>query len=41
MSVKTLENHMSRIFAKLAVASRHELAAYAYESGYIRPTDPL
>jgi DNA-binding NarL/FixJ family response regulator len=35
ISVKTLENHMGHIFAKLSVASRHELAALAYEQGYV------
>lgn len=33
ITVKTLENHMSRIFEKLSVASRHELTALAYEKG--------
>jgi DNA-binding NarL/FixJ family response regulator len=37
ISVKTLENHMSNIFEKLAVASRHELTALAYDEGYLRP----
>jgi DNA-binding NarL/FixJ family response regulator len=37
ISVKTLENHMSHIFEKLAVASRHELTALAYDEGYLRP----
>jgi DNA-binding NarL/FixJ family response regulator len=35
ISVKTLESHMGHIFEKLSVASRHELAALAYEEGYI------
>jgi DNA-binding NarL/FixJ family response regulator len=35
ISVKTLENHMAHIFEKLSVASRHELAALAYEEGYV------
>lgn len=35
ISVKTLESHMGNIFAKLSVASRHELAALAYEEGYV------
>ena len=35
ISVKTLETHMGHIFEKLSVASRHELAALAYEEGYI------
>lgn len=39
VSVKTLENHMGNIFAKLSVASRHELTALAYEEGYVRPDD--
>lgn len=37
ISVKTLESHMGRIFAKLSVASRHELAAYAFQEGYVEP----
>jgi len=37
ISVKTLENHMGNIFEKLSVASRHELAALAYEEGYVQP----
>lgn len=37
MAVKTLENHMNHIFEKLSVASRHELAALAYEQGYVSP----
>lgn len=39
ISVKTLENHMHNIFAKLGVAGRHELSALLYESGYLRPED--
>lgn len=35
ISVKTLESHMGHIFDKLSVASRHELAALAYEEGYL------
>lgn len=35
ISVKTLESHMRHIFEKLSVASRHELAALAYEEGYV------
>lgn len=35
ISVKTLETHMGHIFEKLSVASRHELAALAYEEGYV------
>lgn len=35
ISVKTLESHMAHIFDKLSVASRHELAALAYEEGYV------
>ncbi len=37
MSIKTLENHMSHIFDKLSVVSRHELTALAYDEGYLRP----
>lgn len=37
ITVKTLENHMSKIFEKLSVASRHELTAFAYEKGVLRP----
>lgn len=39
MAVKTLENHMGNIFAKLSIASRHELTRIAYEEGYVRPDD--
>jgi DNA-binding NarL/FixJ family response regulator len=35
ISVKTLESHMGHIFEKLSVASRHELAALAFEEGYV------
>ena len=37
ISVKTLEKHMSSIFEKLGVASRHELSALAYEQGLVDP----
>lgn len=37
MAVKTLENHMRHIFDKLGVASRHELSALAYETGFVNP----
>ena len=40
MSVKTLENHIGHIFSKLGVASRHELARIAYETGFLRPLIP-
>jgi DNA-binding NarL/FixJ family response regulator len=39
VSVKTVETHMSHIFEKLGVASRHELAARAFESGFALPED--
>ena len=39
ITVKTLEKHMSSIFGKLSVASRHELAALAFEEGYVAPSD--
>lgn len=35
ITVKTLEKHMGSIFGKLSVASRYELAALAYEEGYV------
>ena len=38
MKVKTLETHMSHIFDKLGVASRHELSFMAYESGFVDPS---
>ena len=38
ISVKTLENHMAHIFEKLGVASRHELSALAYETGFVDPS---
>jgi DNA-binding NarL/FixJ family response regulator len=37
ISVKTLESHISHIFRKLKVASRHEAAALAFETGFVRP----
>ncbi len=37
VSVKTIETHMSHIFRKLGIASRHELAARAFESGLVAP----
>jgi DNA-binding NarL/FixJ family response regulator len=37
IAVKTLENHMHNIFEKLGLASRHELAALAYETGFVDP----
>jgi len=37
VSVKTVETHMSHIFEKLGVASRHELAARAFEAGLLTP----
>lgn len=40
ISVKTLESHMGNIFDKLSVASRHELAALAYEEGYVEAPEP-
>lgn len=40
ISVKTLESHMGNIFEKLSVASRHELAALAYEEGYVEGPGP-
>lgn len=39
ITVKTLEKHMGSIFGKLSVASRHELAALAFEEGYVAPGD--
>jgi DNA-binding NarL/FixJ family response regulator len=40
VSIKTVETHMSHIFEKLGVASRHELAAKAFESGLMSPESP-
>lgn len=37
IAVKTLENHIHRIFEKLGVASRHELSALAYGTGFVGP----
>jgi DNA-binding NarL/FixJ family response regulator len=37
ISVKTLETHMHHIFDKLGVATRHELSALAFETGFVRP----
>jgi len=38
IAVKTLENHIHNIFKKLGVASRHELAALAFETGFVDRT---
>jgi DNA-binding CsgD family transcriptional regulator len=38
ISVKTLETHMSNIFNKLGIASRHELAALVGPT-FLRPDD--
>lgn len=35
ITVKTLENHMRRIFEKLSVSSRYELTRLAFEEGYV------
>jgi DNA-binding NarL/FixJ family response regulator len=37
ISVKTLETHMHHIFDKLGIATRHELSALAFETGFVRP----
>ena len=37
MAVKTLENHIHSIFEKLGIASRHELSAIAYGTGFVEP----
>ena len=39
MAIKTLESHISNIFRKLGIASRHQLAALAYDAGFVRPDD--
>lgn len=39
ISHKTVETHMSHIFAKLGIASRWELTSRAYETGFLRPED--
>lgn len=39
ISVKTLETHMKHIFDKLGVASRHEVARLAFETGFIDPDE--
>jgi DNA-binding NarL/FixJ family response regulator len=39
VSVKTVETHMSHIFVKLGVVSRHELAARVFEEGFVSPQD--
>ena len=36
-AVKTLENHIHSIFEKLGIASRHELSAIAYGTGFVDP----
>ena len=35
ISVKTLEKHVTNVFHKLGIASRHEISALAYETGLI------
>ena len=37
IAVKTLETHVSHIFEKLEVASRHELTRKAYDEGFVVP----
>jgi hypothetical protein len=39
VSVKAVETHMSHIFVKLGIASRHELAARVFEEGFVTPHD--
>ena len=39
ISVKTVDSHITKIFDKLRVASRHQLTALAYDEGYLRPDD--
>ena len=41
ISVKTLENHIAHIFEKLHVASRHQVARWAYETGLVTPDGGL
>ena len=40
VSDKTVETHMSHIFVKPGIASRHELAARVFEEGFVTPHDP-
>lgn len=40
ISVHTLRNHLSAIYAKLEVASRSELVAYAYRHGLVPANSP-
>lgn len=35
ISTKTLETHMRHIFEKLGLASRHQVSALAYETGFV------
>jgi DNA-binding NarL/FixJ family response regulator len=37
ISVKTLENHIAHIFEKLEVASRHQVAGWAFATGFVNP----
>jgi len=39
MKVKTLETHMSNIFRKLGVATRHHLSTLAFKLGFVDLTD--
>ncbi len=39
VSPKTIEAHMSNIFKKLGIASRHELSLEAYRSGWVPQDD--
>ena len=41
ISVKTLENHIAHIFEKLHLASRHQVARWAYETGLVTPDGGL
>lgn len=37
ITIKTLETHISHIFDKLGVASRHEVTRIAFETGFVNP----
>ncbi len=41
VSEATVKTHMNRLFSKLGVRSRAQLVVLAYESGWVRPGQPI